>query len=182
MGHSLGSNISTSDSVDGEIFYQRGESLANLSHYGEALIAFDQAILVYGRERTVSDMRVVATWVFRAVVLIHLHHYDDALESCDRALALDPKHVEAWVFRGVALNYLGHYQESYASYAKAMHLANPQTHRARFRVTVNDGPIRETLDHVLKATPQKLLPSLRRRVKSRLMSLWQRLRQWHLHH
>ena len=120
MAHTIDSNVDQNNHVDAELFYQQGESLANLGHYSEALVAFDQAIAAHHSNPT----KRAATWVFRAVVLLHLQSYDDALVSCDRALELEPRHVEALVFRGVALNYLECYQDSYASYAKAISLAH----------------------------------------------------------
>lgn len=145
MGQTIDSNASSNNEVDADLFYQQGESLANLGHYAEALVAFDRAIAAH----QVNKTKVAATWVFRAVVLIHLQAYEEALVSCERALKLEPKHMEALVFRGVALNYLGQYQDSYTSYAKAIGLAQgePEPRRSLGSIFLNPWLERQRTNH-----------------------------------
>ena len=127
MGQQIESNANAMNNVDIDLLYHQGKSLANLGHYADALAAFEQAIAAHSSRTQAGNAHMLtALWVFRAVVLLHLQAYDDALTSCDHALALEPRNVEALVFRGVALNYLERYQDSYASYAKAMGLASPK--------------------------------------------------------
>ncbi|MGC8714882.1 MAG: tetratricopeptide repeat protein [Leptodesmis sp.] len=52
-------------------------------------------------------------------MLIYLERYEEALESCDRAIAIYPDDQEAWIFRGVALQRLGRFKLAYASYEHA---------------------------------------------------------------
>ena len=175
MGHTIGSNPFKTNHVDAETFYQQGESLANLGYYPEALDAFNQAIAAHPG----SPTKLTATWVFRAVVLIHLQSYDEALLSCDRALELEPKNVEAWVFRGVTLNYLEQYQDSYASYAKAMKLARPQQTTSRWHFFSGD-----MLGGIPASYYKRLVQQLNwlDHVRAKVHSLWQRLKRLHFRH
>lgn len=100
------------DSDDHEIWYRRGEALANLKRNEEALVCFDKAIKLAPKNQ--------AAWTFRGVVLIHLKRYEEALTSCDKALDIAPEDKEAWMFRGAALHGLGRYKQAYASYDKAL--------------------------------------------------------------
>lgn len=100
------SNIATN------IWLDRGNDLANLGKYAEALANLDKAVIVQPQNN--------AVWVLRSVVLIHLNRYLDALNSCDRALEIDNNDKQAWLFRGAALNHLGRYNECYASYDKSL--------------------------------------------------------------
>lgn len=93
-------------------WYNRGEALANLGCYEEALASFDKAVEIQPDE--------YAAWVFRGVVLIHLNLYEEALSSCNKALEIQPDDREAWTFRGAALSHLGRYEEAYRSYDKAL--------------------------------------------------------------
>lgn len=98
------------------MWYRRGDTLARMGYYGEALSCFDQVIEVQPNHH--------AAWVFRAVALIHLERYQQALESCDRALRLYPTSPEAWLFRGVALQRLGKFRLAYGCFSQAMQPAS----------------------------------------------------------
>ena len=55
-------------------------------------------------------------------MLAQLTLYDQALEDCDRALALDPAFREGWLNRGHVLRELGRPQEAIAAYREAQRL------------------------------------------------------------
>lgn len=95
-----------------KVWYNKGDALANLGRYEEALACFDQALAIQ------PDAH--AAWVFRGVVLVQLARYSWALASCEKALAINPNDKQAWIVRGAALNYLGQYKQAYASYDKAL--------------------------------------------------------------
>lgn len=102
---------SLEDSASFAVWYRRGEVLANLGHYSEALRNFEEALALEG-----------GNWdalLYSAVCLIHLQRPQEALTRCDRILSQNPNHAQAWMFRGVALHRLGHYSESYACYSHA---------------------------------------------------------------
>lgn len=58
--------------------------------------------------------------VNQAVCFIHLNLPQEALDACDRALALEPTYAQAWLFKGVAFHRLGRHQDAYACYNKAL--------------------------------------------------------------
>jgi Flp pilus assembly protein TadD len=53
-------------------------------------------------------------------MLIYLERPEEALDSCEQALTVEPDDFKAWVFRGVALHRLGQYQQAYYSYDQAL--------------------------------------------------------------
>ncbi|MBW4664306.1 MAG: tetratricopeptide repeat protein [Chroococcus sp. CMT-3BRIN-NPC107] len=113
MNNSLVNLDKTSNqSIAPNIWLERGNELASLGAYEEALSSFDRAVAIQATNN--------AAWVQRAVVLIHLNRHKEALNSCDRALEIDNSDRQAWLFRGAALNHLGRYQECYASYDKSL--------------------------------------------------------------
>ncbi|MDP2952151.1 MAG: tetratricopeptide repeat protein [Chloroflexota bacterium] len=77
----------------------------------EALEAFDKAVA--------RDPQSAYAWFARGVVLSGLKRYQEALESLDKVLAIDPQAL-AWSFRGLALVGLGRYQEAVESYEEAL--------------------------------------------------------------
>lgn len=95
-----------------QAWYEKGQKLANLGHYQEALESFNQAVAIQPQN--------CAAWVFRGVVLTLLNYYEEAIVSCEKALEIQPHDKQAWICRGAALNYLGRYQQSYISYDKAL--------------------------------------------------------------
>lgn len=95
-----------------QLWYDRGDALANLGHCDVALVSFDRVIAL--------NPNFYPAWVFRGVMLIQLKRYEEALASCERALEIQPEDKEAWLFKGVALRYLGRWQQAYTSYDKAL--------------------------------------------------------------
>jgi tetratricopeptide (TPR) repeat protein len=95
-------------------WFQRGETLANLGLYREALESFEQA--------TILHPKAAEAWIFQGVMHLHLNQPEAALACCDRALAIAPTNREAWIFRGVALNRLGHCKLAYVSFGQAIDL------------------------------------------------------------
>lgn len=95
------------------IWYLRGDALANLGRYGEAIDSFAQTL------RYSPDAKEAL--VFQAVCWIHQEYPEAALGCCDRALEIAPDYDQGWLFRGVALHRLGRYRDAYASYDRALH-------------------------------------------------------------
>jgi tetratricopeptide (TPR) repeat protein len=103
--------------ADADLWYRRGEALANLGEHAAALQSFRHTL-------ELASERVDA-WIFQAVMLIQLGRNQEALESAEQAIALHPENEEAWTFKGVALRYLGRYQEAYACYDRALGVERP---------------------------------------------------------
>ena len=49
-----------------------------------------------------------------------LTRYNEALQSFDKALELDPKSIKSWSFRGIVLEKLFRHDEALQSYNKAL--------------------------------------------------------------
>jgi len=103
----------------GVLKHQAGEPLEALKLIGEALRRNGQAAAAHSN---------------RASALIALGRHQDALESCDRALALRPDFPEALVNRGNALAGLARREDAIASYEKALAL-RPNDLQARINCT-----------------------------------------------
>ncbi|MEG5034184.1 tetratricopeptide repeat protein [Microcoleus sp. AT3-D2] len=66
-------------------------------------------------------------WLEKARCLHNLKRYDEALESLDRAIELNPNDRAAWVIQGNVLDNLKRYEEALASFDRAIELdANSQ--------------------------------------------------------
>lgn len=97
-----------------EICCQRGNALMSMRRYREALQYFEQA---FAMDSTELQLDVL---VDRAVCLLHLERFSEALLCCDRILAAAPDHPQAWLFRGVAHQRLGCHRQAYADYRRAV--------------------------------------------------------------
>ncbi|NJL22035.1 MAG: tetratricopeptide repeat protein [Leptolyngbyaceae cyanobacterium SM1_3_5] len=71
--------------IDAQTCYSRGEALANMGRYLEALDHFDRALAL------MSDH--CKTWTFRGVALQRLNHYREAYASYDRALGIQRRSI-----------------------------------------------------------------------------------------
>jgi Tfp pilus assembly protein PilF len=56
------------------------------------------------------------------VALFAQFKYDEAIDSCDKAIEIDPKYAKAWAIKATAQRSLGHIAEGDATFAKAMEL------------------------------------------------------------
>lgn len=99
----------------------RGEALACLNRYEEALENLEQAQELAG----LSD---IAIWIQKATVLILLGRPVEALSCCEYVLMLRPDHTQAWLFRGVAQQRLGEFRAASESYSRATHYPRPSLH------------------------------------------------------
>jgi tetratricopeptide (TPR) repeat protein len=61
-------------------------------------------------------------WSNKGGSLAELGHHEEAFGCYDRALALDPSHVNAWVNKGTSLDGLGRWEEALACYDRALAL------------------------------------------------------------
>ncbi len=67
-------------------------------------------------------------WLGKSVALYNLRRYQDALQSVDRALELDPEYATAWWMKGMILSSLGKPDEADRCYARAQEI-NPRLTR-----------------------------------------------------
>jgi tetratricopeptide (TPR) repeat protein len=54
--------------------------------------------------------------------LSELERYEEALESCERAIELQPDYASAWNNKGIVLNELGRYEEALEAYDRIIEL------------------------------------------------------------
>jgi tetratricopeptide (TPR) repeat protein len=97
------------------IYNSRGNVLAALQRFDEAVASFDKAIALK------SDF--AEPFCNRGGALQQLQRFDEALASYDKAIALMPDSPEAFYNRGLALAELNRFDQALASYDKAIALA-----------------------------------------------------------
>lgn len=93
---------------DPQFWYDRGEQLACLGDYEQALNCYDKSLNLQPENRQ--------AWIQYGCVLTHLDRYAEALIGFEAALALDPEDETALLFKGVALHHLGKYEQAYLIY------------------------------------------------------------------
>jgi tetratricopeptide (TPR) repeat protein len=59
-------------------------------------------------------------WHDKGYTLYALGRYQEAIQCCDKALAIDPRYAIAWFYKGTALVSLGRYQEALPCIDKAL--------------------------------------------------------------
>jgi tetratricopeptide (TPR) repeat protein len=101
--------------------YRKGETLAALQRYPEALAAFDKAVQI--------RQDYPEAWNGRAQVLTQLKQYPKALDAYDRAIQIDPQSWESWSDRGLLLNTWQRHSEALQSFNQAIAL-NPNAPEA----------------------------------------------------
>ena len=92
----------------------KGNALAELGRYEEALRCYDKALEI--------DPKHVLAWYNKGVALHKLGRYEEALRCYDKALEIDPKHAYAWYNKGLALYKLGRHEEAIRCYGKALEI------------------------------------------------------------
>jgi len=91
---------------------ERGALLAEDMRYEDAIIHFDEALLV--KPDFTDDL------CNRASALYHLGKLEDALKCFDIALTLDPRHAVSWNNRGHTLGAMGRLGEAAECYRNAL--------------------------------------------------------------
>lgn len=111
-------------------WYDCGRVLEACDRHEEAVRAYTRAVqiapdfqlAITSRKRILSQLKQVDQ-------LFGLHHYDEAVQSCDRAIQANPNDGLAWLMRGMALENLGHTEAAIASYDRVVQL-QPDDHLA----------------------------------------------------
>ena len=102
-----------------QTLFNKGRTLEKLQRYGEALIAFNQAL-----QQCANDPEL---WRCQATVLTFLGRHDEAVDSYHRALQLQPEHVELRCCLGASLMRSQRYKEAIAAFEQALRL-KPKRH------------------------------------------------------
>ena len=82
------------------------------------LLPLDQSEPVLAQE----ELEDYDYWAYLCNSLIEAKTYQEALEACDRAIALKPKDVTTWIDRGESLLRLEKYPEAVANYEQVLRL------------------------------------------------------------
>jgi tetratricopeptide (TPR) repeat protein len=98
----------------GDSYVHLVELLVDVDQWGRALSWCDRGMQYLAQNPFLH--------LFRAIVLRQHERLDEALKSCETAIALQPTCVEAWDKRGAALQELGRPQEALESYRTAINL------------------------------------------------------------
>ncbi|MBD2577502.1 tetratricopeptide repeat protein [Oscillatoria sp. FACHB-1406] len=96
---------------DPQYWYARGEELASLGQYEQALNCYDKSLNLQPDN--------IQAWIQYGCILTQLDRYAEALIGFEAALALDPRDETALLFKGVALHQLGDYEQAYLVYDRA---------------------------------------------------------------
>ena len=91
----------------------KGQTLLNLGEAQEAIACFEQALTLHPGNPDAL--------VKKGLALEQQENWDAALESYNRALALDGTLTVAYLYKGGVCNRLQRYQEALASYEQALH-------------------------------------------------------------
>jgi serine/threonine protein kinase len=67
-----------------------------------------------------TEEETAESWINRSFSLCALGRHKEAVQCCDKALAINPRHAFAWANRGGALSALERHEESVASYDHAL--------------------------------------------------------------
>ncbi|MEB3355534.1 MAG: serine/threonine-protein kinase [Synechococcales bacterium] len=105
------------------VWHERGMVLEALKRNEDAISAFDRAVqlkpdfqlAIEHRKRLLRQSKQVSR-------LYDLHHYDEAIASCNQAIRDQPDNVMAWLMRGMAFENANQYAEAIRSYQQVIRL------------------------------------------------------------
>jgi tetratricopeptide (TPR) repeat protein len=106
-----------------DLYIKTGDILAALGDLERAIKDYDQAIM----HLTESDKLKVA-WNNKGLSLRAIGKYDEAINSFDEALKIDPKLKEAWYNRGLALLSKGDKELARSAFREALEIDPEYTH------------------------------------------------------
>jgi len=100
------------ESGQADAFLQRGEALAGLGRFEEALASADRAL-------SLRPNWAIA-WNAKSVILTLAQKYPEALLASDRAIEIVPEYFQGWFNRGGILKAMQRHQEAIAAYDRAI--------------------------------------------------------------
>ncbi|KAJ4833116.1 hypothetical protein Tsubulata_006218 [Turnera subulata] len=104
-----------------------GNQLFGKGQYEEALLQYDAAL--QSAPENSKELRSICH-SNRAICLLKLGKYDDAIKECTKALELNPSYIKALLRRGEAHEKLEHFEEAIADMKKVLEL-DPSNDQAR---------------------------------------------------
>jgi len=85
-------------------YLNRGSSLITLKRYSGALICYEKALELGGKNAII--------WYSKGICLLELKRYEEALADFDKAIEVDPKCSVAWSNKSMALQKIGKSEEA----------------------------------------------------------------------
>ncbi len=119
--------VADDDPQQAAIWFDKGNDLASMASYAEAVSAYDMS-LTFGHEDEV-------VWLEKGKALARLGKYAEAIKSLEKAIDLKPDDIEAWTQKGDALNWLGKDREALQAYEKVLEL-DPKNSYAKLKKNV----------------------------------------------
>ncbi|MBD2092135.1 tetratricopeptide repeat protein [Microcoleus sp. FACHB-1515] len=114
-------------------WHDRGRVLELLERYEDAAASYDRAVNLKPKfELAIESRKRVLSQLKRVDRLYDLQHYEEAIESCNKAIRTNPDDALAWLMRGMALENAEQYEEAAASYNRVVKL-QPTDHLAWFK-------------------------------------------------
>lgn len=169
------------DAHDPGVWTQCGTALQRLGRYPEAMIANTNAQALYANPMAAvqplpvtledpllkpqkSHLEDYNFWLQRAAVLVNAGSYGLAIDSYDKALALQPEHPSIWNHRGMTFFQMGQYEDAIASLDQAIKLdpENYQPWHNRASVFAEQNRYQEAIadyDVALRLTRHQLWPA-----------------------
>lgn len=105
---------SSGPNCDFEAFKNKGNEHFKSKNYPKALLLYTDAIAAKGDE--------AIAYSNRAICLIHLKRYYEAIEDCDKALIIDKNFIKAYYRRALAQRELFRFKKALNDYEKVLEL------------------------------------------------------------
>ena len=108
----ISENITVANESDPFYWNNKGNALAELERYDEAIEAFNEAIRL--------DPNDPQTWSAKGISLMMQGKYDGAIKAYDEAIKLDPNDALIWNSKGIALGKQEKYDEAVEAFNEAI--------------------------------------------------------------
>jgi tetratricopeptide (TPR) repeat protein len=103
-----------------EAWTNRCQLLFQTKDYTDALAACDRAL---ESNQDWGDLSPVTAWATQGEILHSLERYDQAFNSYNQALAIDPNQARIWTKQGEVLDILGRHEEARVAHEQAVSLS-----------------------------------------------------------
>lgn len=105
-------------------WYNKGFALVNLKKYKEAITCLEMVIEIRPQLSTKVNSTLAEAWYREGmgISLFHSYNFGEAIGCFDKAIELDPSHIEAWHSKGESLLQLGKYLEAITCFDKAIEI------------------------------------------------------------
>ncbi|MGA9097973.1 MAG: tetratricopeptide repeat protein [Methanotrichaceae archaeon] len=106
--------------IDANNWYNQGANFYNKGYYVLALSCANTSISSYANAAIEQHGLISNCWTLKGASLYMLGRYSEAIDSCDKAINIEPTNARAWHTKGIALYRLGKYKEAVLSCNRAL--------------------------------------------------------------